>query len=71
MKQYTLLEEHMGLAQGTIIFGPYPILGQSAKGYYTKDAIETMPSTNCIFASAVENTPSVFSEVKQQENSQQ
>lgn len=64
MKQYQLIAQNfMGMEPGTILFGPLPILAQSGLGYYTKDALPSAPSTDCIFASAVENNPKVFKEL--------
>jgi len=67
MKQFKLLMPLMGYEIGTMFFGPLPIAGQSALGYYTEEAKASAPSTECLFQSAVENNPTQFSEIKQQE----
>jgi len=67
MKQYTLLSDHAGIKSGTILSGPLPIMGQSGLGYYTPENLPGAPSTQAIFASAVENNPSIFKETTQQQ----
>jgi len=58
MKQYQLLVAMLGFPVNTIFYGPSQILGQSGMGYYTKEALASAPSTDCLFQSAVENSPS-------------
>lgn len=71
MKTYELINDWQGLKAGTKLYGRYPILASAIGGYYTEENIPTDPDggSNAFFASAVENNPTVFKIMPDEEKS--
>lgn len=71
MKTYVIQNDWQGLKAGTKLYGRYPILASAIGGYYTEENIPKDPNggDNAFFASAVENNPTVFKIMPDEEKS--